>query len=67
MDRLDQISIALETAGISLKAALNLLHLITSLDGNPLTLDGTILNNTEQVIDFLLYKNGKKISLNMLE
>ncbi|VDN29020.1 unnamed protein product [Gongylonema pulchrum] len=52
MDRLDQISIALETAGIPLKAALNLLHLITSLDGNPLPLDGTILSNTEQVIEF---------------
>lgn len=56
IDRLDRIAAALRSAGLSLAAALNLLHLITSLKGNPLSLDGTILNNTEQVNHLLRCK-----------
>lgn len=50
VDRLEQLNETLCSFALSLSAALNLMHLITSLKGNPLPLDGTIVNNSGQVV-----------------
>uniref|UniRef100_A0A0R3S1X8 PHTB1_C domain-containing protein n=1 Tax=Elaeophora elaphi TaxID=1147741 RepID=A0A0R3S1X8_9BILA len=50
VDRLEQLNKTLRSAGLSLSAALNLMHLITSLKGIPLPLDGTIVNNSGQSV-----------------
>ncbi|EFO19638.2 hypothetical protein LOAG_08855 [Loa loa] len=50
VDRLEQLNETLRSANLSLSAALNLMHLITSLKGNPLPLDGTIVNNSGQSV-----------------
>uniref|UniRef100_A0A915PMZ1 Uncharacterized protein n=1 Tax=Setaria digitata TaxID=48799 RepID=A0A915PMZ1_9BILA len=50
MDRLEQLNAQLHTSSLSLSAALNLLHLITSLKGNPLPLDGSIIKNSGQSV-----------------
>ncbi|VDK70536.1 unnamed protein product [Litomosoides sigmodontis] len=50
VDRLEQLNETLRSSTSSLSAALNLMHLITSLKGNPLPLDGTIVNNSGQSI-----------------
>ncbi|KAM3722132.1 Protein pthb1 [Dirofilaria immitis] len=50
VDRLEQLNEMLRSASLSLSAALNLMYLITSLKGNPLPLDGNIVNNSGQSI-----------------
>ncbi|VDN00640.1 unnamed protein product, partial [Onchocerca ochengi] len=50
VDRLEQLNQMLHSASLSLSSALNLISLITSLKGNPLPLDGTIINNSGQSI-----------------
>uniref|UniRef100_A0A1I8EI20 PTHB1 N-terminal domain-containing protein n=1 Tax=Wuchereria bancrofti TaxID=6293 RepID=A0A1I8EI20_WUCBA len=50
VDRLEQLNETLRSASLSVSAALNLIYLITFLKGNPLPLDGTIVNNSGQSI-----------------
>ncbi|CAG9537293.1 unnamed protein product [Cercopithifilaria johnstoni] len=50
VDRLEQLNEALRSATLSLSTALNLIHLITSLKGNPLPLDSTIVSNSGQSV-----------------
>ncbi|VDN04870.1 unnamed protein product [Thelazia callipaeda] len=50
IDELEELNVHLRTANKSLQATFNLTHLITSLRGNPIPFDGSIVSNSEQSV-----------------